>query len=78
MSISMRQNLIREIFHSLRRLDILQELIEDADITEIMVNGTKGIFYEKAGSFISGINTLHQKKSFRMSYSRLQEAVTAW
>lgn len=49
MSISMRQNLIREIFHSLRRLDILQELIEDADITEIMVNGTKGIFYEKAG-----------------------------
>ena len=27
MSISMRQNLIREIFHSLRRLDILQELI---------------------------------------------------
>ena len=49
MSISMRQNLIREIFHSLRRLDILQDLIEDADITEIMVNGTKGIFYEKAG-----------------------------
>lgn len=30
MSISMRQNLIREIFHSLRRLDILQDLIEDA------------------------------------------------
>lgn len=56
----------------------MQELIEDADITEIMVNGTKGIFYERQGGFISGINTLHQKKSFRMSYSRLQEAVTVW
>lgn len=78
MSISMRQNLIREIFHSLRRLDILQDLIEDADITEIMVNGTKGIFMKRQGGFISGINTLHQKKSFRMSYSRLQEAVTVW
>lgn len=39
----------RELFNSFRRLDILQELIEDEQITEIMVNGTENIFYEKDG-----------------------------
>ena len=68
MSISMRQNLIREIFHSLRRLDILQELIEDADITEIMVNGTKGIFYEKAGR-------LYQWEKHFTSEEKLQDVI---
>ncbi len=38
-----------EIFNSLKRLDILQELIDDDSITEIMINGPKNIFYEKAG-----------------------------
>ena len=39
----------RELFNSFRRLDILQDLIEDDSITEIMVNGTEEIFYEKGG-----------------------------
>lgn len=39
----------RELFNAFRRLDILQELIEDEEITEIMVNGTDNIFYEKGG-----------------------------
>lgn len=39
----------RDIFNSIRRLDVLQELIEDPEITEIMVNGPKHIFIEKAG-----------------------------
>ena len=39
----------RELFNAFRKLDILQELIEDDEITEIMVNGTDNIFYEKAG-----------------------------
>lgn len=38
-----------EVFNSIRRLDILQELIDNPDITEIMVNGTKDIFIEKRG-----------------------------
>lgn len=40
----------RELFNAFRKLDILQELIEDEEITEIMVNGTNTIFYEKGGS----------------------------
>lgn len=39
----------RELFNAFRRLDILQDLIEDQEITEIMVNGTANIFYEKGG-----------------------------
>ena len=39
----------RDLFNSIRRLDILQQLLDDDDITEIMVNGTDGIFLEKEG-----------------------------
>lgn len=39
----------RELFNAFRKLDILQELIEDDEITEIMINGTEHIFLEKSG-----------------------------
>ena len=39
----------KELFNAFRKLDILQELIEDEDITEIMINGTEHIFIEKEG-----------------------------
>lgn len=38
-----------ELFNSVRKLDILQELIDDDSVTEIMVNGTEGIFLERDG-----------------------------
>lgn len=44
----------KEIFNALRKLDILQELIEDESITEIMINGINNIFIERKGRiFIS-------------------------
>ena len=39
----------KELFDSFRRLDILQELVDDPTITEIMVNGTEHIFVERQG-----------------------------
>lgn len=39
----------QELFYSIRRLDVLQELIEDNTVTEIMVNGPDHIFIERAG-----------------------------
>ena len=39
----------RELFDSFRRLDILQELVDDPEITEIMVNGPEEIFVESKG-----------------------------
>ena len=47
--LSERNMLRKELFNSVRRLDILQELIDDDSVTEIMVNGTDGIFIERAG-----------------------------
>lgn len=42
----------KELFNAFRKLDLLQELIEDEDITEIMINGTRNIFIEKAGRIL--------------------------
>lgn len=47
--VSESHHLRTELFYSLRRLDILQSLIEDQEITEIMINGPGSIFVERAG-----------------------------
>ena len=39
----------RELFNVFRKLDVLQDFIEDEEITEIMINGTQNIFVEKRG-----------------------------
>lgn len=44
-----KMRLRRELFHSIRGLDVLSELMEDPEITEIMINGTLPIFVEKKG-----------------------------
>ena len=44
-----RCRLRTELFNSVRRLDILQELIDDDSVTEIMVNGTDSIYVERSG-----------------------------
>ncbi len=48
-SIDERYRLSRELFFDIRKLGILQELIEDDSITEIMVNGVEHIFIERNG-----------------------------
>lgn len=42
----------KELFNAFRKLDILQELLEDEEITEIMINGTENIFIERDGALI--------------------------
>lgn len=39
----------QELFYSVRKLDVLQELVEDETVTEIMVNGPDAIFIERDG-----------------------------
>ncbi len=45
-----RENLEKALFNALRKLDVIQELLEDDEITEVMVNGASCIFYEKGGT----------------------------
>ena len=52
--ISLKEKAIigKELFNSFRKLDILQDLLEDEEITEIMINGTENIFIEREGGLI--------------------------
>ena len=49
LDIRTREILRKEIYYAIRQLGILQELLDNPDITEIMVNGTEPIFVEKRG-----------------------------
>ncbi|SDB01719.1 CpaF family protein [Eubacterium oxidoreducens] len=49
MDLHKRKRVASAVFNSLRKMDILQDLLEDSQITEIMVNGPNHIFYEKGG-----------------------------
>lgn len=44
-----KEKLGKELFYAIRKLDILQEILEDTEITEIMINGPDHIFIEKKG-----------------------------
>ncbi len=48
-SLEQRESYQRHIFNSFRKLDVIQDLLDDEEITEILVNGTHAIFYEKDG-----------------------------
>lgn len=67
-SLVQREALTGSVFNSLRKLDVLQELLEDEDITEIMVNGEKHIFYEKKGA-------LHEWKGSFSSAEKLEDII---
>lgn len=47
--VELRRRLRKELFDSLRRLDILQIFVEDSSVTEIMINGMDHIFVEQDG-----------------------------
>lgn len=49
LSVSEKKEIIDDIFNSMRRLDILQPIIDDKSVTEIMINGPDTIFIEKNG-----------------------------
>ncbi|MEY8332701.1 CpaF family protein [Lachnospiraceae bacterium 47-T17] len=67
-SLKEREAAREQVFYALRGLDILQELINDPEITEIMVNGHEHIFYEKSGRL------LQWEKQF-VSRDRLEDTI---
>lgn len=48
-SVKEKERLRTSVFNTLRRLDVLQELLEDDTVTEIMVNGYDCIYVERDG-----------------------------
>ena len=67
-SLSDKIRISRELFNAFRRLDILQDLLEDDAVTEIMVNGTENIFYEKGGK-------LYRSERHFLSEERLNDVI---
>lgn len=47
-----KQYLVKSVYNSIKGLDVLQEIVDDPDITEIMVNGFEHIFIEKDGKIV--------------------------
>lgn len=68
LSIEDREGIAKELFDAFRKLDILQELIENNDVTEIMVNGPENIFFEKKGALY------HWEKRFA-SEEKLEDVI---
>ena len=67
-SLKEKVRLRQELFYSVRKLDVLQELIDDNTVTEIMVNGPDCIFVERAGKLT------RWKKSFT-SKEKLEDVI---
>lgn len=58
-----RRNLCHIVFNSIRKMDVLQDMLEDEEITEIMVNGPGHIFVEKDGHlWETGLTFEHQSR----------------
>ena len=49
LTLAQRKRMGKEIFDALRKYDVLQDLLDNEDVTEIMVNGPDSIFIEKEG-----------------------------
>jgi pilus assembly protein CpaF len=51
-SLADRKRIENHVFNSLRKLDVLEDLLNDEEITEIMINGPENIFIEKRGRVV--------------------------
>lgn len=70
--LAQKEQLRREIYFSLRKYDILQELIDDNSITEIMVNGQEHIFIERDGTLLPYANSFESREKL---YDVIQQIV---
>ena len=68
LSLQARETCEEQIFNSFRKLDILQELLDDPEVTEILVNGAAHIFYEKHG-------VLYPWEKGQLSEERLRDMI---
>ena len=62
LDIASMKTLRQDLFHSIRRLDVLQDLIDRDEITEIMINGPDRIFIEKGGGLTPYQGTFSSKE----------------
>ncbi len=59
-----------EAYNSLRKYDVIQEYLDDEEVTEIMINGEKDIFIEKRG-------VIEKSKKVFESKEKLEDVIQA-
>lgn len=64
-NVNRKKNIIDRVFNSIKRLDMLQPLIEDKSITEIMINGCEDIFIERNGQIEKLESTFESTQSLQ-------------
>lgn len=63
LTLAQKTALGKDLFNAFRKLDLLEEFLEDEEITEVMINGTEAIFYEREGRILkSGKRFLSEDK----------------
>ena len=60
------KNLLKAVYQSVRGLGVLGQIIEDSDVTEVMINGYKDIFVEKAGKLFKLDNQFESQKELEI------------
>jgi len=65
LSLQDKMELKHDLFNSLRRLDILSDLLSDENITEIMINGHENIFVEKDGRLFRFDQNFESEERFK-------------
>ena len=70
--------LSRRLFHSFRKLDVLQELVEDDSITEIMINGKDHIFVERDGRIVRSDKTFLSQEKLEDVIQQIVSGTNRW
>ena len=63
LSLEQRKEIVDHIFNKKRRYGILEPLLQNSEVSEIMVNGSNDIFYEKDGKIFRYENCFDSKGS---------------
>ena len=69
MNLEEKREMAQSVFNSLRRLDVIEPLMEDPTITEIMVNGPYKIFYERGGKLYKSDLQFRDEESLKTCIS---------
>ena len=68
LSLADKEELSLRVYNSILKLDLLQEFIDDPDISEVMINGYDNIYYEKKG-------VIHRSDKAFESKEKLEDVV---
>ncbi len=77
-SLSRKTELGKELFNAFRKLDLLQEFLEDEGIPEIMINGTKSIFFERDGRIYKSDKRFLSKEKLEDVIQQIVAGLTVW